>query len=54
MLTSGLCDYNDAYIVVKGRITVEGDKDDKTRNKNLIVKNNAPFRSCILRSIAHL
>ena len=29
-----LCDYSDAHIAVKGRITVEGDNDDKTRNKN--------------------
>ena len=47
MLRSDLCDYSDAYIVVKGRITVEGDNDDKTRNKKLIFKNNAPVRSCI-------
>ena len=47
MLRSDLCDYNDAYIFVKGRITVEGNKDDKTRNKKLIFKNNARFRSCI-------
>ena len=39
--------YKKRYIVVKGRITVEGDKDDETRNKKLIFKNNAPFRSCI-------
>ena len=39
--------YSDAYIVVKGTITVERDNDDKTRNKKLILKNNAPFRSCI-------
>ena len=35
------------YIVVKGTIIVEGDNDDKTRNKKLIFKNNASFRSCI-------
>ena len=40
---SDLFDYSDAYIVVKGRITVEGDNDDKT-NKKLIFKNDAPFR----------
>ena len=34
MLRSDLCDYSDAYIVVKGTITVEGDDDDKKRNKN--------------------
>ena len=32
VLTSDLCDYSNAYIVVKGRITVERDNDDKTRN----------------------
>ena len=32
MLRSGLCDYSDAYTVVKGYITVEGanDRDKKT------------------------
>ena len=47
MLRSALCDYSDAYIVLKGRITVEGDNDNTTRNKKLIFKNNAPFKSCI-------
>ena len=45
MLRSNLCDYSDACIVVKGRITVEGDTDDKTRNKKMIFKTNAPFVS---------
>ena len=31
MLISDLCDYNDAYIVVKGTLTVEGDNDDKKK-----------------------
>ena len=47
MLRSDLCDCSDAYIVVKERITVAGGNDDKTRNKKLVFKNNAPFRSCI-------
>ena len=47
MLTSDLCNYSDAYIVVKGAITVEGDNVDKTENKKLIFKKNTPFRSCI-------
>ena len=47
MLRPDLSDYGDAYIVVKRRITVKRDNDDKTRNKKLIFKNNAPFRSCI-------
>ena len=33
MLISDLCDYSDAYIVVKGTITVEGHNDDKEGNK---------------------
>ena len=37
-LISVLCDYSDAYIVVKGRKFVEEDNDDKTRNKNLSLK----------------
>ena len=39
--------YCDAYIVVKGRITSEGDEDAKTKNKNLIFTSDAPFRLCI-------
>ena len=46
MLRSELCDYSDAYIVVKGEGD-KGDNDDKIRNKKLISKNIAPFRSCI-------
>ena len=46
---SDLCDYSDVYIVVKGRITVEGENESKTRNKKLIYKNNSPFWSCISR-----
>ena len=40
---SDLCDYSDAYIFVKGRISVT-DTNAKRRNKKLIFKNNAPFR----------
>ena len=47
MLRSDLCHYSNAYIVVKGRITVEGDNDNKKRNRKLTFKNNPPFRSCI-------
>ena len=42
-----MCDYIDAYIVVKETITVEGYNNSKKRNKKLIFKNNTPFRSCI-------
>ena len=47
MLRLDVCDYSNAYIFLKGRKTVERDNDDKTRNKKLVFKNNAPFRSCI-------
>ena len=47
MLRSDSCDYSDAYIVLKGTVSVEGDNDAKAKTKNLIFKNNAPFRSCI-------
>ena len=47
MLRSDLYDYSDAYIIVKATITVEGNNDDKTRNKRVIFKNNTQRRSCI-------
>ena len=43
MLRSDLCDFSDAYIVLKGTITLEGDSDAKKRNKNLAFKDNAPL-----------
>ena len=48
ILRSDLCDYSDAYIVVKGIINVRGTNGNNRRNKGLTFKNNAPFRSCIL------
>ena len=42
MLRSDLCDFSDAYIVVKGTITVT-DPDNAKRNKSVAFKNNAPF-----------
>ena len=47
MLRSELYNFSDAYIVVKGDITLEGDDDTNKRNKNLAFKNNAPFINCI-------
>ena len=54
MLRSDLCDYSDVYILVKGTITVNGivnraENDVTRRNRPLILKNNAPFVSCITR-----
>ena len=46
MLRSDLCDYSDAYIVVKGTITVT-DPDNAKRNKSVAFKNNAPFINCV-------
>ena len=53
MLRSDLCDYADAYILVNGTITVTAaaganNVRDK-KNRKLILKNNAPFVSCITR-----
>ena len=47
MLRSDMCDYSDAYLIVKGRISVTGIDANNRRNKKLTFKNNAPFRSCI-------
>ena len=51
MLKSSLCDYSDAYILVKGTITVNntaaaGAAANNT-NKKVIFKNCAPFTNCI-------
>ena len=47
MLRSDLCDFSNAYIVVEGDITLEGDNNANKWNKNLAFKNNAPFINCI-------
>ena len=49
MLRSDLCDYADAYIFVNGTITVAGNQPRDGQNRPLILKNNAPFVSCITR-----
>ena len=56
MLRSNLCDYSDAYILVKGTITVTAPGVNNNannirdkRNRPLILKNNAPFVLCITR-----
>ena len=46
MLRSYLWDFSDAYIVVKGNITVSRPNDAKI-NKAVAFKNNAPFINCI-------
>ena len=55
MLKSSLCDYSDAYILVKGKIKIRGAGDDAAarqadeRDKGLdkAFKNCAPFINCI-------
>ena len=49
MLRSDLCEYSDAYIVVKGIISATGTNANNRRNKRLTFKNNVSFRSCILK-----
>ena len=51
MLKSSLCDYSDAYIHVKGTITVNNTAAEgvaaNNGNKKVIFKNCAPFTNCI-------
>ena len=49
MLRSDLCDYADSYILVNGTIKVAGNQPSDRQNRPLILKNNAPFVSCITR-----
>ena len=52
MLSSSLCDYNDAYILVKAKITITGAGDDEAarradeRDKVVAFTNCAPFTIC--------
>ena len=47
MLMSKLCDYSDAYILVKGTVTVSGAAGADRRDKKVAFKNCAPFTNCI-------
>ena len=53
MLRSSLCDYSDAYILVKGNITVNNTAADgaaaNNTNKKVIFKNCAPFTYCTIK-----
>ena len=55
MPKSSLCDYSDAYILVKGTITVNNtaaaDADANNTNKKVIFKNYAPLTDCIIEII---
>ena len=43
MLRSDLYDYSDAYVWVKGTITVTNPNNNANFDRRLTVKNNAPF-----------
>ena len=47
MLRSDLCDYSDAYVRVKGTITVTNPNSNVNFDRRLTLKNNAPLISCI-------
>ena len=53
MLKSSLCDYSDAYILVKGKITITGAGADAAarqadeRDKGVAFKSCTPFTNCI-------
>ena len=51
MLRSSLCDYSDAYILVKGNVTIAntaaGGQEANNADKKVIFKNCAPFTSSI-------
>ena len=53
MMRSNLCDYSNAYILLKGTITIDwlGDNDATKRadeiSKGVTFKNCAPFTECI-------
>ena len=48
ILRTDLCDYSDAYIVIKGKTSVTN-PDSDTCDQKLAFKNNASFTSCILK-----
>ena len=47
MLRSDLYDYSDAYVWVKGKITVTDPNNSANFDRRLMLKNNSPFISCI-------
>ena len=48
MLKSSLCDYSDAYILMRGTITVPntGTATNPNNRKNMIIKRCFPFTDC--------
>ena len=52
MLKSSVCDCSDAYVPVTGTVSIANttatDLDANNDNKQVIVKNCAPFQDCII------
>ena len=49
-IRDGLCDFNDAYIVVTGKVTATNpEKNINEYNKKVALKNSAPFFNCTLK-----
>ena len=52
-LRNDLCDFNDAYIVVTGKITAtnpgSNNNNNNVYNRKVSLKNSAPFLNCILK-----
>ena len=54
-ITDNLCDFNDTYIVVKGKITVTNPGNNiNYYDRKVSFKNSAPFFNCILKINNHL
>ena len=47
MLRSDLCDYSDAYVWVKGTVTVTNPNSNANFDRRITLKNEAPFISCV-------
>ena len=57
MLRSSLCDYSDAYILVKGNISVNNTAGAgaaaaaaNNTNKKVVFRNCSPFTNCIIKT----
>lgn len=51
MLQSNLCDYSDAYRLVKGAGADTASRNEDERNKQAKFKNCASFAACIIEII---
>ena len=50
-MRNDLCDFNDAYIVVRGKITAANPDppDDVRYGREIALKTSAPFFNCVLK-----